>query len=132
MLSEDDRERGMHDRMCRDFLNHGQAAPLRRLLQVKEYGEVSNVMIIYAEGFSISNYLVTRSGRQAFLGFVAMGMRGNWDQAAQQYFQVQSVEELDKAAAATRMGVTPSTMTDGCGHRPNAKSAATPAATPTR
>jgi hypothetical protein len=96
VLSEDDRERGMHDRMCRDFLNHGQAAPLRRLFQVKEYSEVSNVMIIYAEGFSISNFLVARGGRQAFLGFVAAGMRGNWDQAAQQYFQVQSVEELEQ------------------------------------
>jgi hypothetical protein len=97
VLSEDDRERGMHDRMCRDFLNHGQAAPLRRLFQVKEYSEVQNVMIIYAEGFSISNYLVARGGRQAFLGFVAMGMRGNWDQATQQYFQLQSVEELEQA-----------------------------------
>src|SRR5262245_21638392 len=55
VLSEDDRERNMHDRMCRDFLNQGHAVPLRRLLQVKEYQEVSNVMVLYAEGFSISN-----------------------------------------------------------------------------
>jgi hypothetical protein len=97
VLSEDDRERGMHDRMCRDLLNQGHAIPLRRLFQVKEYQEVSNVMIIYAQGFSISNYLVTRGGRQAFLGFVAAGMRGNWDQAVQTYFHMQSVEALEEA-----------------------------------
>ena len=97
VLSEDDRERAMHDRMCRDFLNHGQAAPLRRLFQVTEYQQLSNVMVLYAEGFSISNYLVARGGRQAFLGFVAAGMRGNWDQAVQTYFHLQSVEELEEA-----------------------------------
>jgi hypothetical protein len=97
VLSEDDRERQMHDRMCRDFLNRQQALPLRRLFQVKEYQELPHVMILYAQGYSISNFLVSRGGRQAFLGFVATGMRGNWDQAAQQYFQMQSVEALEEA-----------------------------------
>lgn len=97
VLSEDERERGMHDRMCRDFLNQRQAIPLRRLFQLKEYHEVSNVMVLYAEGFSISNYLVNLGGRQAFLGFVATGMRGNWDQAVQTYFHKQSVEALEEA-----------------------------------
>jgi hypothetical protein len=97
VLSEDEREKGMHDRMCRDFLNKGQAAPLRRLFQVKEYQELSNVMVLYAQGYSISNYLVSRGGKQAFLGFVATGMRGNWDQAAQNYFQMESVEQLEQA-----------------------------------
>ena len=36
-------------------------------------------------------------GRQAFLGFVATGMRGNWDQAVQTYFHKQSVEALEEA-----------------------------------
>lgn len=97
VLSEDEREKGMHDRMCRDFLNKGQAAPLRRLFQVKEYQELSNVMVLYAQGYSISNFLVERAGKQAFLGFVATGMRGNWDQAAQNYLQMQSVEQLEQA-----------------------------------
>ena len=38
-------------------------------------------MVLYAEGFSVSNYLVSLGGRQAFLGFVAMGLRGKWDKA---------------------------------------------------
>jgi hypothetical protein len=96
VLSEDDRERQQHDQMCRGFLNKGQALPLRRLLQLREYEQAPNVMVLYAEGFSITNYLVAQGGRQAFLGFVGVGMRGNWDQAVQTYYHLPSVEALEE------------------------------------
>ncbi|MFO0811539.1 MAG: hypothetical protein U0746_23155 [Gemmataceae bacterium] len=96
VLSEDDRERQTHDRLARDYLNGRQGVPLRRLFTLKEYQEISNVMVLYAQGFSVTNYLVGIGGRQAFLGFVGMGLRGEWDRASQTYFQVQSVEQLEQ------------------------------------
>jgi hypothetical protein len=98
VLSEDDAERRHHDRMCRDYLNSRQAMPLRRLFTVREYQEVPNhVLVLYAQGFSVSDYLVGLGGRPAFLNFVAMGLRGEWDKAVQTYYHFSSVEALEQA-----------------------------------
>jgi hypothetical protein len=97
VLSEDEAERRHHDRMCRDFLNTRQAMPLRRLFTVREYQEVPNhVLVLYAQGFSVSNYLVELGGRPAFLNFVRMGLSGEWDKAVQTYYHVNSVEALEQ------------------------------------
>ena len=97
VLSENDEERAKHDQMCRNILNAGQAVPLRRLFQTKEYQELSNVMNLYAQGYSVTNYLVSLAGRQSFLNFVATGMRNGWDQAAQTYYRFPTVESLEEA-----------------------------------
>jgi hypothetical protein len=96
VLSENDAERTYHDKLVRNYLNHGQALQVRRLLNVKEYPEIPDVMVLYAEGFSLSNYLVNLGGRQNFLGFVAMGMQNQWDRGLQTYYQINSVEELEQ------------------------------------
>lgn len=96
VLSEDERERHTHDKLAREYLNNRQGIPLRRLFTLKEYQEIPNVMVLYAQGFSVSNYLVGVGGRQNFLGFVGMGLRGEWDKACQTFYQVQSVEQLEQ------------------------------------
>ena len=97
VLSEDDTERSRHDYLCRQKLNLNQKMPLRRLFDLKEYNETNDVMIIYAEGFSISSYLVGKSDRATFLNFVSTGMRGGWDRALQTYYGYNSVEQLEEA-----------------------------------
>lgn len=97
VLSEDDHERNRHDQLCRQFLNTpGKKFPLRRLFNLKEYHEAPDVMLIYAEGYSVTNYLVEASDRETFLNFVSMGMRQGWDKAVQTYYQLQSVEQLEE------------------------------------
>lgn len=95
VLSEDDTERDRHDKLVRSILNHGQQIPMRNLLSLKEYPQ--QVMCLYAEGYSISDYLVKRSNRQHFLNFVGHGMQHGWDAAAKSYFGHASVEELEQA-----------------------------------
>jgi hypothetical protein len=97
VLSENDAERAHHDKLIRSYLNNRQGVQLRRLFMLKEYNELPDVMMLYAEGFSVSNYLVSLGGRQAFLGFVSMGLQGKWDQGVQTYYQKNSVEELEQA-----------------------------------
>jgi hypothetical protein len=97
VFSEDDIERDRHDKMVRQILNSGRAIPLRRLLVMKEYPP--EVMALYAEGFSVTSFLVGKSNRPAFLNFVADGMdvrRGGWDVALQRHYQIRSVEELEQ------------------------------------
>ena len=95
VLSEDDEERDRHDRLVRQKLNSGRAMPLRRLFALTEYP--ADVMVLYAEGFSVTSYLVGLSSRPQFLAFVAQGMRGDWDAAVKAHYRFNSVEELEKA-----------------------------------
>ena len=96
VLSEDDVERDRHDKIVRGILNQTQQFRLRQLFNLNDYpGSGDKVMCLYAEGFSVSHYLVYISDRQTFLRFVGMGMRGNWDQAAQACYGKQTVEQLE-------------------------------------
>jgi hypothetical protein len=94
VLSEDDVERDRHDKLTRQILNNGRQIPLRRLMGLKEYPR--EVVCLYAQGYSMSDYLVKRSNRQTFLRFVHAGMQQGWDQAVQTYYQHRSVEELEE------------------------------------
>jgi hypothetical protein len=96
VLSEDDQERNRHESLVRQILNSpGRAIPLKRLFTLTQYPR--DVMVLYAEGYSVSNFLVARSSRQEFLNFVADGMRGNWDQAVKAHYGYQNVDELEQA-----------------------------------
>lgn len=96
VLSEDDIERNRHDMLVRQILNTpGRAMPLRRLFALREYP--GDVMTLYAQGFSVSQYLVERSNRQAFLAFVKAGVQEGWDRACQTHYRYQNVEELEQA-----------------------------------
>jgi hypothetical protein len=95
VLSEDEAERNRHDALCRQLINSGQAFQLRTLFGMRDYPK--NVMALYAEGYSATNFLVSRSSRPAFLNFIACGMTEGWDKACQVHYQFRNVEELEQA-----------------------------------
>jgi hypothetical protein len=96
VLSEDDLERSRHDQLVRQILNTpGRAFPLRRLFALREYPR--DVMVLYAEGYSVTNFLVGLSDRPTFLRFIAQGMNGDWDGAVRAYYHFNSVEDLERA-----------------------------------
>lgn len=102
VLSEDDRERAVHEQTVRQILQMpGRAIPLRRLFGLKDYPRDPNhVMALYAQGYSVTNFLVSQSTRSVFLAFVAHGMQNNgnnWDAALQRHYRYRSVEELEGA-----------------------------------
>jgi hypothetical protein len=96
VLSEDQVERDRHDQLVRQILNTpGRAIPLRRLFAMMKYPP--DVMVLYAEGYSVSDFLVSKSSRPAFLAFIAQGMRGDWDGAVRSHYRYNNVEELEHA-----------------------------------
>jgi hypothetical protein len=95
VLSEDEIEKERHDRLVRQILNANKAIPLRRLFSLLQYP--NDVMALYAEGYSVTSFLVSQSSRPIFLQFVAHGMNYGWDNAAQSYYRYRSVEELEEA-----------------------------------
>jgi hypothetical protein len=95
VLSEDERERNVHEQEVRRILQTRRAIPLRRLFGLMDYPR--DVMVLYAEGYSVANFLVGQSSRLEFLAFVAQGMQGNWDAAIRAHYRYRSVEELEGA-----------------------------------
>jgi hypothetical protein len=96
VLSEDEPERRRHDSLVRQILNSpGRAIPLRRLFVLEQYPR--DVMVLYAEGYSVTNFLVSQSSRGAFLNFVADGMSRGWDTAVRQHYHYQNIDDLERA-----------------------------------
>src|SRR5437867_533662 len=96
VLSEDDIERERHDKLTRQILNQGRQIPLRRLLSLTEYPR-GQVHCLYAQGFSMTDYLVKRGDRRTFLNFIGHGMHYGWDRAVQTFYHHRNIEELEEA-----------------------------------
>lgn len=110
VYSEDELERSRHDQMNRQILNAGRGMPLRRLFSLKDYP--NDVMVLYAEGYSVSKYLIEASDRQTFLNFVGHGMQWGWDDASKTYYHHKTVDELEQAwldSLRSRSGVARNT-----------------------
>jgi hypothetical protein len=96
VLSEDDQERNHHEMLVREILRTpGRAIPLGRLFVMTQYPH--DVMCLYAQGYSVSNFLVEQSSRPAFLKFIAYGMRYGWDNAVRAHYPYNGVNELEQA-----------------------------------
>jgi hypothetical protein len=94
VLSEDSIELDRHDRLVREVINTGRAIPLSRLFMLTEYP--SDVMALYAQGFSLANYLVSLRGKPYFLDFVWDGQTGGWNAALSSYYGIYTTEDLER------------------------------------
>ncbi len=98
VLSEDDVEKSRHDSMVRQILNAGGAIKLARLFSLKDYPrDMRDVGALYAQGYSVADFLVGLSNRQTFLNFIHTGMQQGWDNAARSYYHFNSVSALEDA-----------------------------------
>ncbi len=67
------------------FLKNGRGIPFKQMFAMKEYP--SDVMPLYAQGHSTAQWLIESRGREAFLAFLADGMRDeNWQRAVHQHY----------------------------------------------
>lgn len=80
--------------MCRDILNAGRGMRLKTLFSLTQYP--SDVMVLYAQGYSISRYMVETTDRQTFLNFLNVGMQSGWDEAVRKYYNLRNVDELEQ------------------------------------
>ncbi len=98
VLSEDDRERRRHDDLVRQALAGGRGFRLRYLFELKEYPKSSSdVMTLYAQGYSIVRFLVEKSSKPAFLNFLVDGTRYGWDQALRNHYRIDRIEALEES-----------------------------------
>jgi hypothetical protein len=97
VLSENDDERYKHDVSAREILNQGRGIKLKHLFAMKEYPR--DMIVTYAEGYSVVQFLVDQGGRKKFLEFVGLGMKGNgrnWDDACRTVYGYQTADALEE------------------------------------
>lgn len=67
------------------FLKTGKGIPFGQMFAMKEYP--SEVLPLYAQGHSLTRYLIGQKGQAAFLEFLADGMSDeNWPRAVDQHY----------------------------------------------
>ncbi len=93
--SESAASRDQHQRRLWDILDTGRRLPLHRLLAVREFPR--DVMVLYLQGYSLTEFLVESGGRSKFLAFVAQGDRDGWKEAVKEHYGYKTIDDLEDA-----------------------------------
>lgn len=79
------------------LVNQGQRIPLRVLFDITQYPTDSDqVMALYSEGFSLTEYLIQQGGHKQFLLFLNDAHHRGWDAAVKSYYKHANVESLER------------------------------------
>ena len=96
VLSADDLERDRYEKTLQQILTTpGRFIPLRRLFAYRDYPKDS--IALFAEGYSVTRFLVESKDCTTFLKFVAQGMRDGWDQAMKHHYGYADVNTAEAA-----------------------------------
>lgn len=89
-------------RMLMDFLSPRQrkGLPFNRMFVMREYPR--DLLPLYAQGYSVSRYLIAQGGHQHFTQFIQSGLQNEksapgipaWTKAVQDYYQYEDLSEL--------------------------------------
>jgi hypothetical protein len=84
------------ERMLIDFLKTRRGIPFDAMFAMTEYP--SDVLPLYAQGHSLAQFLISQRGKQAFLAFLADGMRsGDWRAAIEAHYEYQHLLALQNS-----------------------------------
>lgn len=110
LQAEDAEEQERHQSLMREY--GSLPIPLKKLLPMKDYPP--NVMTLYAQGYSLTHFLLQRKDHKTFLAFVRQGMnRNDWDAAVKDHYGFDDVDALQKAWLATVLKTPPAAVDAG-------------------
>lgn len=93
-------ERKRQEETLAGVMQTSRRIPLQQLLSISEYpSDTQQVYTLYAEGYSLADFLVSHlgdSGRATFLKFLADAEEQNWQAAIQKHYGFKSVTDLEK------------------------------------
>ncbi len=96
-LVEHESERNRQTLMLKQVFNTRRRIPLARLLVIKEYpADMQDVLTLYAQGYSLVDFLVQRGGRARYLAFLEEAHKRGWDVALQTHYKLKNVSTLEK------------------------------------
>lgn len=70
---------------------------LEKLMSMKEYPEgMRPMLILYAQGYALADFLVQQKGRRAYLQFLSDGEKIGWEEAIRKNFDHEGVQSLER------------------------------------
>ena len=96
-LFEHDSERNRQLRLLQQIQSRGRRYTLRQLLAMMEYPEdMQRVLTLYAQGYSLVDFLIQQGGRRRFLLFLEDAGKSDWETAIRKHYDHRGVEVLDQ------------------------------------
>jgi hypothetical protein len=99
-LTEHISERTRQLEILEQVSRNKQRIPLSQLLEIDEYPkDMQQVLALYAEGYSLADFLVQQhgdKGRQVYLAFLKDALAGNWEAAFRKHYGFANLKELDQ------------------------------------
>lgn len=96
-LAEHESEKQKQRNRLVRVLDRGRSIPLRKLFGMNEYPRgMDRVLTLYAQGYSLAEFLVQQGGRRRYLHFLEEALRDGWDRALQHYYDFSSVQALER------------------------------------
>ncbi len=87
-------EKAKHQRMLKKFLRSGRGIAFNRMFAMTEYPR--DVMPLYAQGYTVAEFLIQQGGRRKFVNFVGDGVRDNWSRAAKRHYGIENIGALQQ------------------------------------
>jgi hypothetical protein len=94
ILSETEGQEALQRKMFRKILAAEKHFPMRQFLAMRDYP--ADMKCLYAQGHSVSRFLVSAKGRPAFLTFVRDGLQRGWDDAVRNHYGYKDIEQMEK------------------------------------
>ncbi len=92
---EHQEEKAKHQRMLLTFLRTGRGIAFNQMFAMTEYPR--DIMPLYAQGFTVVEYLIQIGGRRTFVDYVGEGLRTNdWSAATDHYYSIANLGDLQK------------------------------------
>jgi hypothetical protein len=96
-LVEHESEQHRQLMLLRQVFNTPQRIPLVQLISMKEYPtDMQAVLTLYAEGYSLADYLVQSGGRERYLRFLQDAYDRDWNYAIHMYYGLPDVVSLER------------------------------------
>ena len=94
-LVENEKERRNYRRLLYQYLQSGRGIPFNRMFRMGEYPD--DQMPLYAQGFSLAEFLIMQQGHRHYVDFAATGMNtNNWPKAIFDYYGYENLGELQE------------------------------------
>ncbi len=108
-LVEHESERHRQQLILNQVMNTSQRIPLKSLLAMKEYPkEMENILTLYAQGYSLADYLVQQGGKTRYLQFLEDAHQRGWPVAIKASYGLKGIDDLETRWQAWVIAGSPS------------------------
>jgi hypothetical protein len=96
-LIEHESERMRLKKIHEQVMQTTRKIPLRKLLPMRDYpADTQQVLTLYAEGYSLADFLIQQSSKREYLRFISTALSSGWNTALKASYGYQSVDDLER------------------------------------